>query len=110
LLLQDRIDEALGAFGKVKPDRVATRLQYDYCAAYLALFTEEPERARAIAAKYAGHPVDRWRNAFAAVVNHLDEASGKGLRVADPTDPAQAQGNLASTEPAFEAAVSGRGV
>jgi hypothetical protein len=110
LLLQDRIEEALGAFARVKPEKVATRLQYDYCAAYLALFTDEPERARAIAARYAGHPVDRWKNAFAAVINHLDEASGKGLRVADPKDPAQAQGNLASTEPAFEAAVSGRGI
>ena len=110
LLLQDRTEEALAAFARVDPGKVATRLQYDYCAAYLALSTEEPDKARVIAAKYAGYPVDRWKNAFAAVINHLDEASGKRLRVADPADPAQAQGGRAATEPGFEAAVSGRGI
>jgi hypothetical protein len=33
LLLQDRIEEALTTFAQVQPDLVATRLQYDYCAA-----------------------------------------------------------------------------
>ncbi|MDB5306990.1 MAG: hypothetical protein JWO38_1192 [Gemmataceae bacterium] len=110
LLLQDRIEEAQTAFARVEAERVPTKLQYDYCAAYLAMFDENPVRARSIAAKYLGHPVDRWRNAFAAIVNHLDEATGKGSKVADPTDPGQNQGNLAATEPAFEAGVQGKGV
>src|SRR5207237_9540531 len=33
LLLQDRIDEAINTFAEVAVDRVATRIQYDYCAA-----------------------------------------------------------------------------
>jgi hypothetical protein len=110
LLLQDRIGEAQAAFGRVNPEKVATKLQYDYCAAYLALFDEDPVKARSIAAKHLAHPVDRWRNAFAAVVAHADEATGKGQRVADPEDAAQRQGGLAATEPGFEAAVQGKGV
>ena len=41
MLLQDRIEEALEAFGRVDPQRLATRLQYDYFAAYLGGRTEE---------------------------------------------------------------------
>jgi hypothetical protein len=108
LLLQDRVEEALATFKTVNPEKVATRLQYDYCAAYLALFGDEPGRARAIAARYADHPVDRWRNAFASVVHTLDEAEGKGSKVADEEDRAQRQGHLAATEPGFEATLEGR--
>ena len=83
LLLQDRIEEAEAAFGRVNPERVATRLQYDYCASYLAMFNEDAERARAIATRHLEEPVDRWRNAFAAVVAQLDEVQGRGPRIAD---------------------------
>jgi hypothetical protein len=110
LLLQDRIEEAQAAFSRVNPDLVPTKLQFDYCAAYMAMFEENPIKARSIAAKYLGHPLDRWRNAFTAVINHIDEASGKGPRVADPDDKGQNQGNLAATEPAFDAGVQGRNV
>jgi hypothetical protein len=101
MLLQDRIEEALGNFAQVDRDRIATKLQYDYCAAYLDLCGEEPQKARAIAIKYAGHPVDRWRNAFAALGNQLDEIEGKGAKVADATDRGQRQGELAAHEPGF---------
>ena len=60
---------ALAAFAAVNPANVASALQYDYCAAYLAFFSDEPQRARAIALKHANHPVDRWRNAFAAIIS-----------------------------------------
>src|SRR5262249_58652917 len=109
LLLQDRIEEAQGAFARVNPERVETKLQYDYCAAYLAFFDDDPIRARSIAAKYAGHPVDRWRNAFAAIAAQLDEAAGKGQRVADAEDKGQAQGQLAATDPAIDVAVPAAG-
>lgn len=80
LLLQDRIEEAQAAFARVNPDKVPTRVQYDYCAAYMALFEENPVKARSIASRHLGHPVDRWRNTFAAVISHIDEAEGKGPR------------------------------
>jgi hypothetical protein len=110
LLLQDRIDEAREAFGRVNSDKVATRMQYDYCAAYLALFDEAPQKARAIAVRYANHPVDRWRNTFAAIVSQVDEIEGKGPKVADVTDRAQQQGALAATEPGFEFALDSKAI
>jgi hypothetical protein len=108
LLVQDRIEEALAAFAQVKPDAVATRVQYDYCAAYLDLFSDESERARVLAARYADYPVDRWRNAFTALANQLDEVEGKGVKVADAEDRGQRQGQLAATEPGFEFALDGQ--
>src|SRR5439155_10525007 len=113
-LLQDLIEEALATFVQVQPDRLATRLQYDYCDTYLDLFTDEPQRARTIASRYVDYPVDRWRNVFAALVNQLDEAEGKGLKVLvaghGDGDPGrgQRQGQLAATEPAFDFTVDSR--
>jgi len=102
LLLQDRVEEALATFARVDPAAVATKLQYDYCAAYLAMFGDDPAAARSIASKHLGHPVDRWRTTFAAIVGQLDEIEGKGPKVADPADKAQQQGQLAATEPTVE--------
>jgi hypothetical protein len=73
LLLQDRVEEALATFGRVRAERLETRLQYDYFAAHLALYREQPQQARAVAAKYARYPVDRWRDLFAALIAQLDE-------------------------------------
>jgi hypothetical protein len=110
LLLQDRIEEASSAFAEVDPGKVATRVQYDYCAAYLAMFDDDPHRARAIADKHKNHPVDRWRKLFETVANHLDEADGKGPKTADPDDRDQRQAKTAASEPSFDAAVEGKGV
>lgn len=102
LLLQDRIEESLATFARVNADKLATKLQYDYLAAYLDFFTDEHAKARGIAAKYADHPVDRWRNVFAAIVAQLDEAEGKAAKVADAEDRGQQQTQLAATEPNFD--------
>jgi hypothetical protein len=108
LLLQDRIDEAMEAFSRVNRDRVPTKMQYDYCAAYLEMFTDDPKKARSIAMQYVNYPVDRWRNTFAAILNQLDEIEGKAVVVADQDDRNQKQGQLAATEPNFEIAVDGK--
>jgi hypothetical protein len=110
LLLQDRIEEALEAFFEVNVDRVATRVQYDYCAAYLDFFADDPRKARAIAERYAGHPVDRWREAFQTVLHQLDEADGKGAQVANADDRGQQQTQLAATEPGFEFTLDNKAV
>jgi hypothetical protein len=110
LLVQDRIEEAQTAFATVNPNAIATKMQYDYCAAYLAMFDDDPEKARVIASKYANYPVDRWRNAFAAVINQLNEAGRKDPKVADPEDVIARQGQLAATEPDFEAGIDGKSV
>ena len=54
--------------------------------------------------------MDRWRNAFAAVVAQLDEIEGKGAKVVDADDRDQQQGKLAATEPGFEFTVDAQGV
>ena len=108
LLLQDRVEEALTTFARVNSEKLATKMQYDYCAAYLALYTEELPKARSIAARYAGQPVDRWRNAFVSITNQIDEAEGKGAQVADATNQAQTQAQLAAKEPSFEFTVDAK--
>ena len=108
LLLQDRIEEAIKTFCRVNPDKIATKVQYDYCAAYLDFFTDDHQRARAIADKYASYPVDRWRQTFAAIRAQLDEAEGKGAAGATDEDRNRQQDQLASTEPSFEFSVEGK--
>ena len=110
LLLQDRIDEAFDTFARVNVEKVATRMQYDYCAAYLEMFKDEPKKARAIATAYQFHPVDRWRNAFANIIAQVDEIEGKGGKVIDKDDRNQNQGGLAATEPNVELVVNAEGV
>ena len=102
MLLQDRIDEALGFFARVEPAKLATRLQYDYFAAYLDCYRGNPDRAVAIAAKYHDYPVDRWRKAFAAIASLGDEIAGKTPQVVDQEDRTQRQTEQAAAAPAFE--------
>jgi hypothetical protein len=110
MLLQDRVEEALGFFRRVKPERLATRLQYDYFAAYTAFYTEDLKVARAMADKYAAYPVDRWRKLFVGVASQLDEIQGKPPAVIDDKDRAQVQSSLAGTEPSFDLAIEGKTV
>ncbi|HKD37081.1 MAG TPA: hypothetical protein VKB78_09780, partial [Pirellulales bacterium] len=101
LLLQDRVGEALDFFGRVDADQLATRLQYDYFDAYLDFYKSEPKQARQIAAKYAEYPVDRWRNAFANIVNQVDEIGKATVKVVDKEDRTQIQAREASATPSF---------
>jgi hypothetical protein len=105
LLLQDRIEEGLLAFGRVDSEQVDTTLQYDYMRAYAAFYSDEPEAARAIAEPYVEYPVDRWRKLFRNVLAQLDEAKGSVSRVVDPGDRAQRQDELAATEVSLELSV-----
>ena len=102
LLLQDRVDEALAFFDRVNPDRLATRLQYDYFAAYLDFYKSQPKQARQIAAKYAEYPVERWRAAFANVVNQADEIGQPDVKVADNQDRTQLQTSAAAATAALD--------
>ena len=102
LLLQDRIDEALATFSRVRRAEVESQLQYDYCDAYLKFFGDAPEEARQIAQQYADHPVDRWQQTFATIIAQLDEARGHSTETIDPLDRDQQQGSLATTEPNFD--------
>jgi len=110
LLLQDRIAEADAAFGLVNPNKIATKLQYDYCAAYLEMFNDDPKKARSIVAKYVNYPVDRWRNTFTTILAQLDEIEGHFAKVVDPLDKTQQQDNLAATEPGFEFSIDNKAI
>ncbi len=110
LLLQDRVSEAADLFARVNPANLATRLQHDYFAAYLAMSQEQPDQARAVAAKYADYPVDRWREAFAAVTAQVAEITGAQAAVIDAEDRSQQQTQLAATEPSFDFQVEAKAV
>jgi len=108
LLLQDRIEEALALLARVNPDRLATRLQYDYMRAYADFFTLDHKVAHSVAEKYAEYPVERWRKLFQAILAQLDEIEGKAAKVVDDEDRTQSQTRLAETEPGFDFTVEAR--
>ncbi|HVR76601.1 MAG TPA: hypothetical protein VMT52_19890, partial [Planctomycetota bacterium] len=107
LLLQDRVEEALESFERVRSGRLAARMQYDYLDAYLALYREDPRRARGAAERYASYPVDRWRNLFGTVAAQIAEIDGKEAAVVDGDDQSQVAGQLAATEPVLDLEVEG---
>ncbi len=108
LLLQDRVEEAIEFFDRVDPRKLATQLQHDYFAAYLAFYREETAAARKIAERHAEHPVDRWRNAFGQMIAQLDEIDGDEAQITDAEDRTQLQTRAAATEPSFELKVEAK--
>lgn len=110
LLLQDRIEEALASFKQVDREKIETRLEYDYFAAYLDLFTDDHKLAKGLAEKYATHPVDRWRNAFAAVRAQLDEIEGAPVKLVDVENRNEQQTGLAAGEVGFDFKVEAKQV
>jgi hypothetical protein len=101
-LLQDRIEDAVASFKRVDVTKIPSRMQYDYTRIYLDFFTDAHAQARQIAQSYKDHPVDRWKNRFNDVLNQLDEADGKGAKVADGEDRTQAMDNLTANAPSFD--------
>ena len=101
MLLQDRIEEALSFFGRVDPDNLPTRLQYDYFSAYLDFFSDEPQLAGPIAARKPRYRDDRWRNAFSVIKKQIDEIQGEAAVVVDAESREQVHTGLAATEPSF---------
>ncbi|MCO8124971.1 hypothetical protein NHH03_24760 [Stieleria sp. TO1_6] len=65
LLLQNRIEQAMGFFARLDRDSVPSNLQYDYLAGYLALHRGDYQSAAEIAGRYEDHPVPRWKTRFA---------------------------------------------
>ncbi len=111
LFAQDRLDEALAQLDRVDPARTGSALQLDYLRAYAACARGDLPGARALAAPRAGHPVDRWRRRFAALVATLDEAERGGDPAAlDPDDRDQNMAELAARQPSFELSADAAGV
>lgn len=102
LLLQDRFQEAISQFEQVNPDQLASRLQYDYFAAYLDLFNEEPQLAASIVERYLEYPVDRWQKRFAAISAYLHDISQGTATIVDDQNREQLQASRAASEPALD--------
>ena len=108
LLLQDRVEEAIGFFGRVKVDQLATRIQHDYFTAYLGFYEGQPDAARKIADRYADYPIDRWREAFMNVVNQADEIGNRDVKVGDDEDRTQVQTSQAAASAGLEFTIEAR--
>ncbi len=110
MLLQDRVADGLAMFAKVNPEKIATKIQYDYVKAFGDFYSDEHKTAREVAATYKDYPIDRWKNRFADIVAQLDEAAGKNAVAIDKEDRTQAMGQLAAGEPSFEFKIDGKKV
>ena len=102
LLLQDRFGEALDMFGSVQRSNLDTQIQYDYFAAYLDCFRDEPSQARQIVTQYVNYPVPKWQKAFANVKSMLDELDGKDVSIVDEKDRTQLQTAAAAEQSNFD--------
>ena len=88
MLLQDRVGDAMEFFGQVNPEKLATRIQYDYFAGYIDFYSQGLDKAKAIVAQYSEHPVDHWRKAFADMGQQIKEVeSGDKPEDQKSTDP-----------------------
>lgn len=67
LLLQNRFEEAIGQFEKIKSTDSNAVMQYDCFASYLGMIQGEFDEADSIARKYEQYPVPRWNEWFKQV-------------------------------------------
>ncbi|WP_397384757.1 autotransporter-associated beta strand repeat-containing protein, partial [Prosthecobacter sp.] len=104
LILQDRVEEALARFKTVDATKLPTKIQHDYFQCYAAFYEGDLASARGLAAKYADHPVPRWKLLFADVSTQLEEIEGKTAKTekGDKPDREKQQAELAATEPGFD--------
>jgi len=110
LLLQDRVKEASAFFKRINPDRIASRLQYDYIQAYLGFYTPDLKDARTIATHYADYPVKRWRLRFQQIDSQLDEIEGLQTKLIDKKDRDEVQTQLADTASSLDFKIESRQV
>ena len=73
-------------------------------------YRAEPDAAKQIATKYAEHPVERWREAFANVVAQADEIAKNEVVVVDEEDRDQNQARRAAQTPSLDFVVEARTV
>jgi len=110
LFLQDRVAEALVWFDGVDAKKLPSKMQIDYMRCYVAFYRERPEEAAKIAARYSDHPVDKWRERFAAVTAQVAEIDGAQVAESgrEEEDRESLQDQLASIEPALALKVENR--
>lgn len=72
MLLQGRIEQAMGWFDSVEPAELESNLQYAYFDAYLEFYRGGYDRAHEIATDYEDYPVARWRDLFASIRQQVE--------------------------------------
>ncbi|MBN8418471.1 MAG: autotransporter-associated beta strand repeat-containing protein [Verrucomicrobia bacterium] len=112
LFLQDRVEEALTRFKSIDASKLPTKVQHDYFQCYAAFYEGDLAAARGLAAKYADHPVPRWRLLFADVTAQINEIEGRDAKTekGDKPDREKQQAELASTEPGFDFKVENKSI
>ncbi len=113
LIAQERIKEALGAFGHIDgakeiPEEGLLRLQYDYMSAYLDLFVGAPEFkvARRVVPKYVNYSVAGWRLLFLDVQTQLKEYDLKKFEAIEESKQPEEKGQV--REPQLNATLEGK--
>lgn len=112
LFLQDRLEEALARFKTVDASKLPTKIQHDYFQCYAAFYEGDLAAARGLAAKYADHPVPRWKLLFADVATQISEIEGKDAKTekGDKPDREKQQAELAATEPSLDFKVENKNI
>lgn len=116
LFLQDRIEEALERLGRVHPEKLPTRLQYDYFTVYADFYRGDLLHAKSVAERYVGEKIDpassawvaRWHNLFRSALEQIREVEGGLATLVDPESREEVQTQLASTEPALDFTLDGK--
>ncbi len=107
LFLQDRVTDALAHLARVDATKLKTQMQFDYFQAYAAFYQADLGKARRIAKKYEGYPVDRWREKFADITSQIAEIEGAAPVVNEDGNREQEQQAAAAREPALDLKVAG---
>ncbi len=108
LLLQDRIESAISFFKRINKNNLKTKIQYDYCSAYIAFYEEDISKAAKIAKTYIDYPVLRWKNKFTEILNQIDEINGANSVVIDDKNRQSQMTKLASDEATLELKIIGK--
>ncbi len=108
LLLQDRIDEALSFFKRIRYKEIDSQVQYDYAKTYLDFYLGSLKDVRKTAEKYAKYPVPGWQKRFKAALKILDKLEGKKTGIIDSKDRQEQMEILAATEPFLDFKIENR--
>ncbi len=110
LLLQDRVEEALEWQASVDRENLVSHLQYDYLAAYTALYREELDQAKAVAAVYEEFPVDKWRTRFGNVLKQISDIEGMEKNGEDDESREDRLDQLSALDAGLDLSLEGRKV
>lgn len=93
LLAQDRVEDALQVFAAIDPAAIQARIQYDWCAAWLAMARGDLAEARRLAANHRDAPAEHWFRRWSELASQLAEIDGRasGRASGDPAARLQAQ-------------------